>query len=69
MVLTLVAVGAVVLLIGSEYTFIIGLAALLAYLYPIKTTLGLAFLALLSWQGRIFKQKLINHFRNKRKIK
>jgi len=69
MVLTLLAVGALILLTGAENTFLIAIAALLAYLYPVQTILGLAFLALLKWQGEVFKQKLINYFRNKRKSK
>lgn len=67
MVVTLLAVAALILLTGAENTFLIAIAALMAYIYPVQTILGLAFLALLKWQGEVFKQKLINYFRNRRK--
>ena len=69
MVLTLLAVAALIFLTGAENTFLIAIAALLAYLYPAWTILGLACIALLKWQGEVFKQKLINYFRNRRKNK
>ena len=69
MVLTLLAIAALIFVAGAENTFLIAIAALMIYLYPIQTILGLSFLGLLKWQGAMFKQKLISYFRNKRKNK
>jgi len=69
MVLTLLAVAALIILTGAENTFVIAIVALLVYLYPIQSILVIVVLGLLKWQGEKFKQKLINYFRNKRKSK
>jgi len=69
MVLTLLAVAALIILTGAENTFVIAIVALLVYLYPVQSILVIAILGLLKWQGEVLKQKLINYFRNKRKNK
>jgi len=67
MVLTLLAVAALIILTGAENTFVIAIVALLVYLYPIQSILVIVVLALLKWQGEVLKQKLTNRFRNWRK--
>lgn len=64
--LTLMAVAAVIILLGAEYSLLIAIAAILIYLYPIKAILFLAFLGLLKWQGMVIKQKLINYWKKRK---
>jgi len=67
MVLTLLAVAALIILTGAENTFVIAIVALLVYLYPVQSILVIVVLGLLKWQGEVLKQKLTNRFRNWRK--
>jgi hypothetical protein len=51
MVLTLLAIAALIFVAGAENTFLIAIAALMTYLYPIQTILGLAFLGVTEMAG------------------
>jgi hypothetical protein len=64
--LTLMALAVVIMLVGTEHSLIIAIAAILIYFYPLQAVLFLAFLGLLKWQGLVIKQKLINYWKKRK---
>jgi len=65
MLLTLITIVAVIFLTGVQHTYIVIIAALLSYMYPIGTMVGLIVLAVLKWQGEILKQKLNRYIKDR----
>jgi len=55
MTLTLIALAALAILVGVEYTFLIMIFAVLIYMHPVKAILGLAFLLFLRYIGNDLK--------------
>jgi hypothetical protein len=69
MLVTLLAIAALILITGIENAFLIGIAALLTYLYPFTSITAIVLIAYLKWKGRDLKEKVTIYLRNKRKNK
>ena len=69
MLVTLLAIAALILLTGIENAFLIGIAALLTYMYPFTSITALVLIAYLKWQGSDIKKKVHIYLSNKRKYK
>lgn len=63
--LTLILLVTCVLLLGTQYTFLIFIAAAFIYTFPVQSILFLVVLGFLVWQGKRLKKILTRYIKEK----